>query len=78
MLKKLNEYLNENQYKMTLINNDQINIVNYQEIADFSSDKIKIKYQSGYSIIHGHNLVIKKMLDDEILITGVINNIETR
>ena len=78
MFKRINEYINENHYKMTIINNNQINVINYQEIDDFSSDKIKIKYQSGYSIIHGHNLVIRKMLDDEILITGVINNIEIR
>lgn len=71
---KLENYLNEQEYKM-VIRNNQINIVNYDEIVDFSSNKIIIKKMTNLIIIEGKNLTISKMLDNEVLISGIISNI---
>lgn len=71
---KLENYLNEQEYKM-VIRNNQINIVNYDEIVDFSSNKIIIKKMTKLIIIEGKNLTISKMLDNEVLISGIISNI---
>ena len=71
---KLENYLNEQEYKM-VIRNNQINIVNYDEIVDFSSNKIIVKNRANLIIIEGKNLTISKMLDNEVLISGIISNI---
>lgn len=71
---KLENYLNEQEYKM-VIRDNQINIVNYDEIVDFSSNKIIVKNRANLIIIEGKNLIISKMLDNEVLISGIISNI---
>ena len=67
----IDKYLNDKTYSITIKNN-YIHIINYIEINDFSSSKIIIKYQKGTTTIIGNNLIISKMLKDELLITGQI------
>ena len=43
---KLDRYLVESEYKVT-IKNDKVHIINYTEIVDFSSTKVVIKYNKG-------------------------------
>lgn len=73
--KYLDRYLNNNEYKITIMK-DMININNYIEIKDFSDTKIVIKNSYGITTISGINLVIAKMVDNEILITGNIMSID--
>lgn len=54
---------------------DYINIINYDEILDFSNNEISIKYDGGIMIIKGKDLVVSKMLDDELLVKGQIKSI---
>lgn len=74
IIDKLDRYLNDNDYKL-ILNNNKLNIVNYDEIIDFSLSNIKIKLKDKIISIDGKNLVINKMVDNEILITGYISNI---
>ena len=71
---RLNNYLDDREYKI-IITENSINIINYDEIIDFSLNKISIKYKNKIIIIDGDNLVISKMIENEILITGNIGNI---
>ena len=48
----------------------------YKEIKDFSSTKIEITSSLGKTIITGENLVVSKMQDNEVLITGKIKMIQ--
>lgn len=77
IIDKLDRYLNENEYKLILDNN-RLNIVNYEEIIDFSLSTIKVKLKDKIVSIEGRNLVINKMVDNEILITGNISNISIK
>lgn len=77
IIDKLDRYLNENEYKLILDNN-RLNIVNYEEIIDFSLSNIKVKLKDKIVSIEGGNLVINKMVDNEILITGNISNISIK
>lgn len=77
IIDKLDRYLNENDYKLILDNN-RLNIVNYEEIIDFSLSNIKVKLKDKIVSIEGRNLVINKMVDNEILITGNISNISIK
>ncbi len=71
---KLDNYINDKVYKIIVINNT-IHISNYLDIKEFSSTKIIITHKQGRTIIIGTNLVINALQDDEIKITGSINNI---
>ena len=67
----------EDEFKVTYFQN-KINIVNYESIGHFDSNKIIIRKTGGSIIINGTNLVVSKLLNDEILINGKISNIEFR
>lgn len=71
---KINKFLVDREFRIIYCNNI-INIINYVEIMDFSSNCIKIKYDRGKCFINGINLCIVKMLDDEVLIEGKIDSI---
>ena len=72
---KLDRYLVDNEYKVT-IKGEIIHIINYLEIVDFSSDKVIVKYRGGVTNIKGKNLVVSRMMDDELVIMGKLDCIE--
>ena len=51
------------------------NYINDKKFMDFSDTKISISYLDSKYIITGTNLVISKMLEEEVLITGNIEGI---
>ena len=71
---KLDKYLEDEDYKI-IIKKNQINIINFKEIIDFSDNKITLKCENKRIDVEGKNLIISKMMDDELLIIGNINNI---
>ena len=75
LAKYLKTYINDDEYKI-IITLSYINIKNYLEIKDYSSNKIVIKNKNSITIINGSNLLITKMIDKELLITGKILSIE--
>lgn len=74
LLKILNNYINDNEYRV-VIGNNYVYIVNYIKIIDFDNNNISIGNKYGKTIINGNNLVISKMLCDELLIVGKILNV---
>lgn len=74
LFNKLNNYINDSEYRV-IIGNNYVNIVNYIKILDFTSSVIRVENKYGKTIVNGSNLVIGKMLDDEILIVGNIKSI---
>lgn len=77
LINNLRNYILEDNFKLVFINN-KINIVNYISVIHFDSDLIKIKYNDGIVSIKGSNLIISRLLNDELLIEGIISNIEIR
>lgn len=74
LLNRVENYLYDREYKIILKDN-QINIINYDEIIDFSLTKISIRIKQKIIIIEGTKLIISKMLEDEVLVTGNVSNI---
>ena len=74
LINKIENYLVDQEYKI-IIKNNKINIINYDEIIDFTPFKISIRSHQNIITIEGKNLVIVKMLSDEVLINGNIANI---
>jgi len=73
----IRSYILEDDSKIMIVNN-KINITNYVDIGHFDNNKIIIKLNKKNIIIKGNDLVVSKLLDSEILITGEIYNIEFR
>ena len=74
IINKLDRYLEDKNYEI-IIKENKINIINFKEIIDFSVSKITLRCDNKIINIEGKNLIIGKMLDDELLITGLIYNI---
>ena len=77
ILDKINNFINEIDYKV-IITDSYINIINYKEILDFNSTRISIRHSKGITVIEGTDLVVSKMVEDEILITGKFNSINLK
>ena len=71
----LDRYLIDKTYSITIKDNS-VHIINYIEITDFTNEKVVIKHNKGNTIITGGNLVVSKMINDEVLIEGKIKNVE--
>ncbi len=72
---RIDNYISECKYKVIVVDNS-VNIVNYKKIIEFTDNAIKVESRDGITTVNGSNLVIAKMLSDEILITGKIYSIE--
>ena len=71
IIDRLDNYLYDREYKI-IIKENYVDIINYDEIIDFSTLKIAVKYKNKKITIEGTNLVISKMVDNEVLVTGNI------
>lgn len=75
LVRKARNYLLDETFNMRILNN-KIDICNYKNIGYLDNDLIIINYEDGQIKIKGENLVVSKLLDDEILISGNIKTIE--
>lgn len=75
ILNKVSNFIDDHTYKIIIFDN-KINIVNYTEIIDFNSKEIIIKNGDNVTNISGNNLVISKILDNELLIEGDISGLK--
>lgn len=74
IMDRLDNYLYDREYKI-IIKENYLNVINYSEIVEFSTARISIKCKRNIITIDGLNLVIAKMIDNEILVTGNISNV---
>ena len=77
MLRDLRNYILESDFRINYVKN-KVDIVNYQSISHFDSDKIMVRYTDGLVVVKGDKLIIAKLLSDELLISGDIKSIEFR
>ncbi len=73
-LNRLNDYLNDNEFRITIYEDKKVDIINYDNIIDFNLNKVVIGVNNKKVIIEGLNLTINKMLDNEVLILGLISD----
>lgn len=67
----------EEQFKIQY-QNGKLDIINYHEIIHFDSNKIIISSSDGNISISGENLVVSRLLKDELLIEGKLDKVEFR
>lgn len=71
----LNSFLEE---KGIIITDNKINIISYTNIDYFDFDKIILTINDKKIVFKGENLVLTKLLNEEIEIRGVLKFIEFR
>ena len=77
LLRKFENLVLENEFKINYISNC-LNIVNYLDISHFDNNKIMVNYKDGIVTIVDKNLVVSRLVSDELLIEGSIDKIEFR
>lgn len=75
IIDSLRNYVIDERFEFKFING-KLNVINYDLIKHFDSNKIVVNYKDGSIIIYGKNLTLSRLLNNEILISGVITNIE--
>jgi len=75
MFNNIKNYLYDNEWKIHIYDK-KINIVNYIDIVTLEDNRVSVKYQNGIIVIKGKKLSVNKMLDNEMLITGIISSVE--
>ena len=75
MIKKIINYIKDDQFKIIYLNNS-VDIANYDKILEVKDDLVTLIKEDKVILIHGNNLKLDKLLDNEVLITGCILSIE--
>lgn len=75
MISKIVDYIKDDKLKIRYIDNS-VNIVNYDNILEIKNNMVTVIKDKKIIIIKGNDLKLNKLLDKEILITGIINKIE--
>ena len=75
MINRIVDYIKDNKLKIKYTDNS-LNIVNYDSILEIENNEIRVIYDKKIITIYGSDLRLNKLLDNEVLITGIINKIE--
>ena len=77
MINKIRNYIKDKEFRLTLFK-DKLYVVNYNKIISLENTNIAFKIDKDKIIIKGNDLVLKKLLDKEILVKGKISSIEVK
>lgn len=75
IMKRIINYIKDEKFKIIYINNS-LNVVNYNKILEVKNDLITLEKENKLILIKGENLRLNKLLDNEVLITGIILEID--
>ena len=71
----IRHFISDTSFQM-VYNKNYLNLINYTDINTMDANKIIIKINNDKVIIKGNNLVVKKLLESEMVIVGNIITIE--
>lgn len=75
--KNIRSNIIDEQFKITVYK-DKVDILNYESIGHFDDNKVIVRHKDGTVEIKGKKLVVSRLMNDEILIKGIIENINLR
>ncbi|MBS4030187.1 MAG: sporulation protein YqfC [Clostridiales bacterium] len=61
--------------RLTVIGNLQCYLENHRGVIQYTTEKVRLAVNGGEIIIHGENLVIRYMANDEIAVDGNISKV---
>lgn len=74
---QIKNFFSDNTFAIHIFKNS-IDIINYTSLGHFDATKVFVYDKEKEILIKGENLVVSKLLNDEVLITGILKNIEFR
>ena len=77
MLERISNYVNDREFRIVFYG-DKVHIINYQKIISLENNYISIISNNKKLSITGSNLVLNKLLDNEMLNTGIITKLEVK
>lgn len=77
MIENIKNYLYDKKYFINFYD-DYIHIFNYIKLLDFNDAKVSLEMSDFTVNIKGEKLFVTKMTSNEILIKGIINDMEIR
>lgn len=77
IINKISSYVDSSNVEFHYTNN-KLYVLNYIHISEFNSKNITVRFKDVNLNIIGSNLVISKLLQSEMLITGNILSVEIR
>ena len=75
MIKRIVNYIKDNEFRINYVNNS-VNVINFDKILELTDEVITIIKEDSLILIKGNDLKLTKLLENEILITGLIKKIE--
>lgn len=75
LLDKLYNFINNSKYKLTIYDRG-FHIINYDKLINIDDNYISFVADKKRIVIKGNNLLLKKILNKELLVEGIINSIE--
>ncbi len=77
MLDRMNHYINDLEFRFTIFEN-KIHIMNFTRIISLEENRITFQTKNQKYTIKGSLFVLKKILEKELLIEGIISTIEVQ
>lgn len=75
MFSTIKNFVNDNKFSISIFDNC-IHINNYQEIITLEETRVSVTSSLRIITIKGKNLSINRLLDNEILITGEVKEVD--
>lgn len=73
----LRDYIKDDTFKINIVNG-KIDIVNYTDIVNLDDNQIIVNSPFGLVVITGKDLVVVRLIENEILINGKVQKVELR
>lgn len=75
MLDRLNNYIEDKKFKL-IYEDNLIDIINYTRLITIEDNYISLYINNKKIIIKGKKLILKKLLDNELLLNGEVTSLE--
>ena len=74
-IRKIVNYIKDSNFKIIYLNNS-VNVINYDSVLEVKENIVSLKKEDKIIHIKGEDLRLNKLLEKEILVTGLIKIIE--
>ena len=75
MLYRLNNYIDDKKFKL-IYEDNLIDIINYTRLITIENNYVSLYINNKKIIIKGKELILKKLLDNELLLNGEVTSPE--
>ena len=75
MLDRLNNYIDDKKFKL-IYEDNLIDIINYTRLITIENNYVSLYKNNKKIIIKGKELILKKLLDNELLLNGEVTSLE--